>query len=386
VTILAVLFTGLHRQTDMELNRRNLIATLSSGAIIGTAGCNSLNPTDSNSENGDGEGSGDGENTQMPLEPIVYRTFDIHEMVMGGMKTVGPYKLSVSFTTPHWFWTVTGSRTNRVEHDGTGIHFMLTLWDEETGARVPTGDITTTLSQDGEEVASSVLWPMISQEMGFHFGDNIALPNNGDYTVDIEISPATVNTLGAFEDGRFDENVSTTLEITTQDGYQGEPVPNAGVPGALEVMTMNGVPTGQLPTAENLPGQILGGGSKSDADFIVSESENLPAGVDGEGRYLAVSPRTPYNRIPLPLYALSAQYSTESESDVEMELSEAIHPDYGHHYGAVIDTTDPVTDVSVLSESPPQVSRHRGYEKAFIEGLTDTTIDITEDGVPSYDE
>jgi len=85
---------------------------------------------------------------------------------------------------------------------------------------------------------------------------------------------------------------------------------------------------------------------------------------DGE-TYLAISPRTPYNRYILPQMPLSATLTRDGETVFEGALSAAIGPDRGYHYGAAVDSVEPGDELTVTVDSPPQVSRHEGYETAF---------------------
>ena len=85
-----------------------------------------------------------------------------------------------------------------------------------------------------------------------------------------------------------------------------------------------------------------------------------PAGIEGEGPYLAISPRTPYNRYPLPFASLSA-------GDGEVApLTGALDPELGFHYGRVLEAA-PSGPVEVVVDAPPQLARHEGYETAFVE-------------------
>jgi len=85
--------------------------------------------------------------------------------------------------------------------------------------------------------------------------------------------------------------------------------------------------------------------------------------TDGSS-YLAISPRTPYNDIFLPFTSLSA--AVEGSGSVRQnELVEALDHEIGHHYGVAIDDLAAGDRVTVSVDSPPQVSRHDGYETAF---------------------
>lgn len=80
-----------------------------------------------------------------------------------------------------------------------------------------------------------------------------------------------------------------------------------GTKGAVDPMQMKKVPLAQVPPKEQLPGTPVGEATSGDAQFIVTTLTSAPTGIDGSGPYLAVSPRTPYNRYPLPFMSLSGR-------------------------------------------------------------------------------
>jgi uncharacterized protein involved in high-affinity Fe2+ transport len=111
-------------------------------------------------------------------------------MKMVDMTDAKPYKCALTFSFPHRFWLVTGQNKKKVElQSEDSVHLMVSLWDAETKVVPPTSDVTLEITQDGETVVEKPPWPMLSQNMGFHFGDNIALPGNGTYSVNVGIGP-----------------------------------------------------------------------------------------------------------------------------------------------------------------------------------------------------
>ncbi|MEF8829781.1 MAG: hypothetical protein V5A49_12145, partial [Haloarcula sp.] len=87
--------------------------------------------------------------------------------------------------------------------------------------------------------------------------------------------------------------------------------------------------------------------------------------ADGES-YLAVSARTPYNRVPLPMMSLDGTVDADGETVFDDALTAGVHPELGYHYGAIVETTAQEPSVGVDVVAPPQVSRHEGYETAFL--------------------
>jgi hypothetical protein len=130
----------------------------------------------------------------------------------------------------------------------------------------------------------------------------------------------------------------------------------AGRADAVEPMQMDMLPVSRLPPREDLPGEMLGAGLSGDAAVAGTVLDAPPDGVDGNGPYLAISPRTPYNRYPLPFASLSA----DDES-----LSAVVDSAVGFHYGRVLDARPEAVEVTV--DAPPQLARHEGYETAFVD-------------------
>lgn len=140
----------------------------------------------------------------------VYLPASTEEMGIYGSATDGEYALELSYTFPHRFWTVAGSETNRVTvgPDDTH-HLMCTVWDLETDTVLPV-DVSFEILQDGEVVTASNLWSMLSQQMGFHYGENVILHEEGTYTASVRVGPLDATPTGDLE-GRFD--AASTLEI-----------------------------------------------------------------------------------------------------------------------------------------------------------------------------
>jgi uncharacterized protein involved in high-affinity Fe2+ transport len=69
------------------------------------------------------------------------------------------------------------------------VHLMVMLSDAQTGAAIPYGSVWATVRKAGKIVFDERLWPMISRFMGTHFGNNVALPGSGTYSVSLLIGP-----------------------------------------------------------------------------------------------------------------------------------------------------------------------------------------------------
>lgn len=292
-------------------------------------------------------------------------------MKIADTTSAGRLQVALSYSFPHRFWIVTGQERERVEiQSDDSVHLMLSAWDEETGTVVPAGDLRVEITRDDESITSKSMWPMLSQNMGLHFGDNVALPDEGTYTVDVTIAPLSTRRTGAFRDA-FGESVSETLPLEFDreelEEVMFEELDRAGERDAVDPMEMETMPIAQLPSPDQLPGRVLGDATSGDGVFVAVALEEPPEGIDEDGSYLAISARTPYNRYPLPFTSLSAHLEGSGETIVDDDAVATFDPDLGYHYGVVADDLDSGETLGISVGAPPQVARHEGYETAFFD-------------------
>lgn len=379
--------------------RRELLGAGALTTVGALAGC-----TGNGDDGGDGAEStatpAPGEEPTAPDIPMVENPPDAvyiptHRESMRHLPTVeaGEYALSPMVTYPHRFWLVTGTeREEVVPADGRGVHLMITLWDSETGQVLPVdAGAGMRVLKDGDVIDQRAPWPMISQTMGFHFGDNVALPEDGTYTVEVELTPINTRKTGDFE-GRFEESVTASFEFEYDEAFRQETIGGIeyldeefwGQRGALEPPNHahddghgesdhddadhddghnddhdHRMPFSSLSPAEEYPGRDLGEHESGDARFVVRHLEETRFTDDDSG-YLLVSPRTPYNRVPLADMALSV------DGAVSGDLEQILDSEVGLHYGIATDLSAGDT-FDLVVDSPPQVSRHAGYETAFLD-------------------
>lgn len=312
---------------------------------------------------------------------VPYIPASSEEMGIYDVVEAGEYSVALLYTYPHRFWTITGTVTNAVEiRDSDSLHLMASVWETETGTVVP-ADVRMTVDGGGNRPYSGQLWPMLSQRMGFHYGDNLAI-EEGEYTATLRINPAGARGVGDLAGlGEAVRTAEIDFEFDAEEvydlGFDLVPEERRGEPGELPLMDHvgtdhsgggghdgdhAGIPRPTVPPAAAFPGDLVGVGESGGATFVVAtlETERF------EGPHLAVSPRTPENRIMLPLMALSARVTRGGETVFEDALGGVLDAELGFHYGASIELEEG-DDLRIEIDSPPQIARHDGYETAFLE-------------------
>jgi uncharacterized protein involved in high-affinity Fe2+ transport len=71
----------------------------------------------------------------------------------------------------------------------TSFHLMIDLNDARSGVPIPYAGVWATIKHSGKLVYDERLWPMISEYMGPHYGNDVALPGKGTYQLSLLISP-----------------------------------------------------------------------------------------------------------------------------------------------------------------------------------------------------
>ncbi|WP_247004922.1 iron transporter [Halosolutus gelatinilyticus] len=316
----------------------------------------------------------------------------------------GDYALEVTYTIPHRFWIPgEGGSMVDVETDDS-LHLMFTPWDVETDTVLPV-DMQLEILRDDEPIdgVGSSPWPMLSQRMGFHYGDNVPLPEAGNYTARVRLGPVGAARTGALE-GRLDSAETLSVEFDFDPAHVHdidiEPIDEdrRGEPGALPLMTHGDhgdgdhgdgghgdgehdghddhehaggkhdpgpAPTSRGPPVDELSGDVLGGKRSADAKLfaVLTDGDRFT----DEPSYLAVLPRTPYNDVILPFTALSVRIERGGTALLETPLVETLDHEFGHHYGTGTERLERGDEITITVDSPPQVSRHDGYETAFFD-------------------
>jgi Fe2+ transport protein len=69
------------------------------------------------------------------------------------------------------------------------FHLMVMLSDAHSGVAIPYAGVWATITRDGRVVYDERQWPMLSEYMGPHYGNNVTLPGTGTYRLKLLISP-----------------------------------------------------------------------------------------------------------------------------------------------------------------------------------------------------
>jgi hypothetical protein len=352
----------MSRRNGDAPSRRAFIAGLGAAGLSGLAGCAGFSLESSNRQPPVVENRPDG----------VYYPTHVEGMQMSGMASDGTYKCALTYTYPHRFWTVTGTdRTKVTVADDDSLHLMPVVWHAASGIVTPDVNPNIAVARDGERVTEVSPWPMLSQPMGFHFGDNVRLPEEGSYEVTVSVGEPGSRRSGSLADAgpasfefSLDYQRSTLEELSFND----IPEQKEGTLGAVPAMEMKMLPSTAVPDPDELPGTVRGTGSSGDAEFAVTTLERSTAYGGNESKpYLAVSPRTRYNGYTLPLMSLSATLERDGETVYDDVLRSTVSPELDIHYGAAVPSVETGDELTITVDAPPQVSRHEGYETAFLE-------------------
>ncbi|WP_254538838.1 iron transporter [Halomarina litorea] len=288
-------------------------------------------------------------------------------MALADRRTTNEYEVALTYSYPHRFWNVQGDTREKVIVDADdSIHLMASIWDRESGLVVPSSGVSLEILQGDIPVSQEVIYPMLSQQMGFHYGANFTLDGEGEYRARVSIGGLSTARTGEFAD-RFSEPRSVEIPFTfdTDELYDlsirrlGD---RQGTRDAIPPMDMD-VPAGTVPNVTT--GSVVGSGTSGDAQFTARVFQDEAR--FGEQPYLAVTAHTPYNQIVLPMMQLQAGLQNESGGTDTYPLKPTFDPKLGYHYGANLEEGVTVDRLELATELPPQVARHDGYETAFFE-------------------
>ena len=365
------------------MNRRSLLHSATAAAAVGLVGCLSGGdggePTETAPQT-ETESTVRSSPTDEPTPTAtpdgpsgVYVQSFRETMVLPGTATAGDYRFALLLATPHRFWSVDiDERSETPIEESDDIHLMASVWDPETGTVLPDSGFSVEILRDGELVSQEVIYRMVSQRMGFHYGANFGLDGDGTYTARLSVGGVSARRTGAFAD-RFGDGETADIEFewskAVRERLATEQLDAAGERGALRPMEMGELPEARAPEPAALPGTVLGTGQSDDAKLVATQLPGDAARrfTDGDP-YLAVSARTPFNRLVLPAMGLSVSVVRDGETVFEGAVEPTLDPELGYHYGTALPETVQSGDkVTLDPTTPPQLARHEGYERAFLQ-------------------
>jgi uncharacterized protein involved in high-affinity Fe2+ transport len=363
-------------------------------------------------------------------------------MEMIGMGMAGDLSISLMYSYPHRFWVIEQeesafvARRIDIQRDDA-IHLMATPFHRETGTVVPATGLSVEVMKDGSLVTQEAIYPMLSQQMGFHYGANFPLDGDGMYEVNVSVGGTQIARFGEFE-RLFEEPAQATIEFEYSESARNDISydildERAGELDAIEPMRMSmgmgmqmdeetetgtemgmgdeaemsmegdaGTDMGMMPSGsapDPLPGENIGETMSGDNRFVVqSISHGRFAGAgqhdsasedggdhhdetqtdesahshqtEGVGTYIVVSAQTPYNRLVVPGMGLDMTITStghgEERTLFDGRLQPALDPEFGFHYGGMVDHLHSGDEIELTVTTPPQVARHEGYETAFL--------------------
>ena len=375
------------------MNRRRFLAATAAGLTASAAGCTEAFESAAETTYGREPPLVD------PRPEGVYWPTHTEEMAMAGMGTTSDgRRVSLMYTFPHRFWRVFRSddsegyesRIFEVEADDA-VHLMANVWDGETGVVLPVSSVDIAVTGGNNVDERETIYPMLSQRMGFHYGDNYHLDGDGGYTAAVTVGGVTADRFGEFE-GRLDtpETVDIAFEYseTGRNELEFTEYERAGEAGAVDPMAMggmgtdgmqmdgmetDGMPMGGMPmgTVGESSGTAMGEAVADDIRYRAS----LHSADRFGGPYLAVTAATRYNEFGVPGMGLGVTATgSDGETVLSESLSPGLDPEIGFHYGVAAPGLTGEEAVTVDVTTPPQVARHEGYETAF---FSTPTVDLT---------
>jgi uncharacterized protein involved in high-affinity Fe2+ transport len=99
-------------------------------------------------------------------------------------------KITAQAMTPVPFVIFNGTSEQMVKPGPkTSFHLMVMLNDAHTGVPIPYASVWATIAKQGKIVYDERQWPMISEYMGPHYGNDVSVPGAGTYQLTLLISP-----------------------------------------------------------------------------------------------------------------------------------------------------------------------------------------------------
>ncbi len=194
------------------MDRRHFLAAAAAGVSVSVAGC--VDAFESL------EGTTYGREPPLVANRpnAIYWPTHTEQMYHGEVaQTSDGLDVHLMYTFPHRFWQVEstdegyGARIFEVGPNDA-IHIMIGVWDYETEVILPVSSLDVAVTGGNDIDERETIYPMLSQRMGFHYGDNYHLDGDDTYTVEVTVGGVDSNRFGDFE-GRFEQAETVTMEL-----------------------------------------------------------------------------------------------------------------------------------------------------------------------------
>ena len=173
---------------------RGALACATVALVAGCASANKTSPTTAASSSATAGASG-GSMAGMNMGPAEEKAISVDGIKpvptqtlatadWQGMKIVARATTAVPFV----IFNGTGERMIK-PGPKSSFHLMVMLNDAHTGVPLPYASVWATISKEGSVVYDERQWPMISEYMGPHYGNDVSLPGAGNYRLSLLVSP-----------------------------------------------------------------------------------------------------------------------------------------------------------------------------------------------------
>jgi hypothetical protein len=173
--------------------RRGVLAAATVALI---AGCASANKTTTNTAASSSSGTG-ASGSSMPgmnMGPAETKAISVDGIKPVPTQTLATadwqgMKIVARATTAVPFVIFNGTSERMVKPGKASFHLMVMLNDAHSGVALPYASVWATITKAGKVVYDERQWPMISEYMGPHYGNDVSLPGAGDYRLSLLVSP-----------------------------------------------------------------------------------------------------------------------------------------------------------------------------------------------------
>jgi hypothetical protein len=173
--------------------RRGVLAAATVALVAGCASANKTTTTTAGSPSTAAGASG-GSMPGMNMGPAEDKAISVEGIKPVPTQTLATadwqgMKIVARATTAVPFVIFNGTSERTVKPGKSSFHLMVMLNDAHSGVALPYAAVWATITKDRKVVYDERQWPMISEYMGPHYGNDVSLPGAGDYRLSLLVSP-----------------------------------------------------------------------------------------------------------------------------------------------------------------------------------------------------